>query len=217
MKIDILKKTPIFKGLDEIEIESVLNTLKSRLINYKKDEVIFEMGTTISEMALLISGSIHITKLDYLGNLNIIAVIKPGDLFGESYAISKGEKLGVTAISETDSELLMIDVSGIYSEKSLGVPGFTKFSMNLMNILANKNIIMSKKLDHLTKRSIREKIMSYLSEISIKENSSKFTIPLNRQQMADYLCIDRSALSRELMKLKAENTLDYHKNTFKLK
>ncbi len=217
MKIDILKTTPIFKGLDENEIESVLKSLKSRLVKYSKDEVIFETGSVIKEMALLLSGSIHITKLDYLGNLNIIAVIKPGDLFGESYAISKGEKLGVTALSETDSELLMIDVSSIYSEKSLGVPGFTKFSMNLMNILAHKNIIMSKKLDHLTKRSLREKIMSYLSEISIKENSLQFKIPLNRQQMADYLCVDRSALSRELMKLKAEGNLDYHKNIFTLK
>ncbi|WP_425539054.1 Crp/Fnr family transcriptional regulator [Microaceticoccus formicicus] len=217
MKIDILKTTPIFKGLDENEIESVLKSLKSRLVKYSKDEVIFETGSVIKEMALLLSGSIHITKLDYLGNLNIIAVIKPGDLFGESYAISIGEKLGVTALSETDSELLMIDVSSIYSEKSLGVPGFTKFSMNLMNILAHKNIIMSKKLDHLTKRSLREKIMSYLSEISIKENSLQFKIPLNRQQMADYLCVDRSALSRELMKLKAEGNLDYHKNIFTLK
>ena len=214
---EILTKTALFKDMSIEEITSLLATLDSEIKGYKKGETILETGDINKKIALVIEGIIHITKLDYLGNLSIIAVINPGELFGESYALSPGEKLGVSAVTETDSKILFIDVEKFKDEKISELKSFKMFYTNLMHILANKNIQMSKKLDHLTKRSIREKIISYLSQVSIEAGSNIFEIPLNRQQMADYLCIDRSALSRELMNLKSENQIDYFKQEFKLK
>lgn len=213
----ILEKTQLFKGMEIDETTRLLSELDSEVKSFNKGETILETGEINRKIALIIDGIIHITKLDYYGNLNIIAVVKPGELFGESYALSDNEKLGVSAVSETESRILFIDVEKFNDERITELSYFKIFYMNLMHILANKNIQMSKKLDHLTKRSIREKIISYLSQVSIEKGSSNFEIPLNRQQMADYLCIDRSALSRELMSLKSDNYIDYHKNTFTLK
>lgn len=214
---EILKRTGLFKNMSIEEITNLLSDLDSKVYKYGKEEMILKTGEVNRKIALVIEGVIHITKFDYLGNLSLIAIIKPGELFGESYALTDGEKLGVSAVSETESTVLFIDVEKFNDEKINELDSFKKFNRNLMYILANKNIQMSKKLDHLTKRSIREKVVSYLSQVSIEAGSSSFEIPLNRQQMADYLCIDRSALSRELMNLKSENKIDYYKNEFKLK
>lgn len=214
---EILKRTGLFKNMSIEEITNLLSDLDSKVYKYGKEEIILKTGEVNRKIALVIEGVIHITKFDYLGNLSLIAIIKPGELFGESYALTDGEKLGVSAVSETESTVLFIDVEKFNDEKINELDSFKKFNRNLMYILANKNIQMSKKLDHLTKRSIREKVVSYLSQVSIEAGSSSFEIPLNRQQMADYLCIDRSALSRELMNLKSENKIDYYKNEFKLK
>lgn len=214
---EILKRTGLFKNMSIEEITNLLSDLDSKVYKYGKEEMILKTGEVNRKIALVIEGVIHITKFDYLGNLSLIAIIKPGELFGESYALTDGEKLGVSAVSETESTVLFIDVEKFNDEKINELDSFKKFNRNLMYILANKNIQMTKKLDHLTKRSIREKVVSYLSQVSIEAGSSSFEIPLNRQQMADYLCIDRSALSRELMNLKSENKIDYYKNEFKLK
>lgn len=206
----------LFDGVSAEQLEGLLDCLQARPSSFSKGETILEEESVLSAMGLLLEGEVHIVKEDYLGNRNIIAIIKPSDLFGESYACSDGEKLNVNVICAKDCQVLFLNTQSILERCQNFCESHRLLVSNLMHIMAAKNILLSKKLDHLTKRTTREKVLSFLSEKSMEKRSLTFEIPFNRQQMADFLCVDRSALSRELMKLKEEGYLDYDKNQFRL-
>ena len=153
---------------------------------------------------------------DYYGNRSILGQFGPGDLVGESFACAESPSLPVDVIATADSEAMLIDCRRLASpcEKACGF--HNRLVQNMMRVLSRKNIALTRKMQITSRRTTREKLLSYLAAEAVKNRSNQFEIPFNRQELADYLCVDRSALSRELGAMQAEGLLKYEKNRFEL-
>jgi len=213
----ILKKSPLFSGIEENEAEQLLSCLGAKTAAYLKNQYIFRAGETTSSAGLVLSGSVHILKEDVWGNRGILAEAQTGDLFGETYAVLPKRPLEVSAFAAENTEILFLSMHKILTICSSACRFHTLLIQNLLSVLAQKNLMLTEKMEHLTKRSTREKLLSYLSAEAQRQQSSAFEIPYNRQQLADYLSVDRSAMSGELGKLRDEGLLRFHKNRFELK
>ena len=214
--IKILKNSALFYGLSEEEINKALKYSKMGICGYKKGTYVFNSGDVIKNIGLVVEGTVMVEKEDYCGNRSIIAVVREGDIFGEVYACIKNGQSDVSVSTIKDSKILMVNVEFILSgERDVdGLSGVIE--RNLVSILAQKAYILNKKISHITKRTTREKLMSYLSETARDSGSGKFKIPFNRQELADYLCVDRSAMSNELSKMRKEGIIEYNKNYFEI-
>lgn len=215
--LDIIKMSPLFNGISENEIKSMLTCLSAKSETYKKNQFIFRLGETIAAVGMVLSGSVYITKEDFWGNRSILAKAEAGDLFGETFACVQTKSLGVSVTATEVSDILFLDVGRIMTTCTNVCEFHTKLMKNLLYVLADKNLMLTKKMEHMAQRTTREKLLSYLSDEAQKTGSAYFQIPFNRQQLADYLCVDRSAMSNELCKLRDEGILTFQKNEFQLK
>lgn len=208
---ETVKECPIFKNfsIDEtIEIFSVISFYEK---DYKKNDIILAENTKVEYFGIITNGKIALSNFDYFGNRNILNVFEKGDSFAEAL-VSLEIQIPHEVISLTDSSIVWIEYKSL--SKSLY---YQKILNNLLNIISTKNLILNKKLQILSKRTTREKILEYLSnQKKALSLDSNFEINLNRNEMADYLALDRSNLSRELGKLKKEGIIDFKKNKFKL-
>ena len=214
--ITTLKKSKLFAGLGEDEISAMLSCLSARLQTYKKGEYVLRQGTHLSDITILVEGSLHIQKDDYWGNRSILGQIAAGEIFGEAYVAPENGILLNDVVAIEDSAVIFFDVKKIITTCSSACRFHTMVVQNMFFTISEKNKKLVQKLDHMSKRSTREKLLSYLSEEAQKQNSSAFTIPFNRQQLADFLSIDRSAMSNELSKMRKEGLLEFEKNSFHL-
>lgn len=213
--IPILKRTQIFAGVGDSEIESMLSCLGARLKTYKKGEYVFRQGEHITDITVLAEGNLHIQKDDYWGNRSILGEISKGEMFGEAYAYDSGAMLN-DVVAVEDSTVIFFDVKRILTSCSNACRFHSIVVQNLFFAISEKNRKLVQKIGHMSKRTTREKLISYLSEQAKKQNSGVFTIPFNRQQLADFLSVDRSAMSNELCKMRDEGLLEFEKNQFKL-
>lgn len=213
----MLQKTQLFAHMSLEDIDHILSCLGAQKRSYQKGELIFSAGDFITSMALLLSGSVHIQREDYWGSLTILSEMEPGDLFGETYACMKTEPAANSAVAAKDCDILFLDASRMFTTCPSACPYHTRLIQNFLSVLTAKNLSLNRKLLHVTRRSTREKLLSYLSDQSLKAKSSSFSIPFNRQQLADFLSVDRSALSSELGKMQREGLLSFHKNQFTLR
>ena len=181
---------------------------------YKKGETIFHAGEKARAMGLVVSGAVEIVRDDYWGNRQILGKARPGELFGESYACMPDEIFMISAIASEDTEVLFMEVGKILTTCSSACEFHSRLIHNLLYILAGKNLMLTRNIDHMGKRSIREKVMAYLSFQAEMHRSNTFEIPFNRQQFADYLAIDRSALSAELSRMQKDGIIEYEKSRF---
>lgn len=211
---EILRGSKLFYGVSELELKEMLHCLKPQIKSYQKGSFIFYRGDAASAMGLVASGSVHILKEDYWGNRTILAEVSAGQLFGEAYACSDRQELAVSAAAAQDCEVLFLDVKQIFTVCSSACVHHTRLIQNLVRALADKNISLTAKIEHMSQRRLRDKVLSYLSDISRQQGNADFFIPFNRQQLADYLSVDRSALSNELCKLRDEGLLRFEKNHF---
>lgn len=170
----------------------------------------------IEDIGVVLSGKIHMISEDFWGNQNIIAEFTENALFGEAHSISR-KPMFFSLVSVMPSSLLFLNTEKILDIREHRRNEVQKLYHNLMTIIIRKKLNYMKKADILSRRNLREKISSFLSEEYKKKGNSSFTVPYNRQQMADYLSVDRSALSKELSKMKKEGILDYNHNWFMLK
>lgn len=216
MESDILFKTKIFRNISKEDIQSLLKCLGAYERNYKKGEIIYTAGDTISSMGLIITGYVLIQQTDLWGNLNIFGHVGPGQVFAETYACVPGEKLMVDVISVKESRILFLDVQKILTTCPSACSFHSQLISNLLTIMSVKNLNLSRKINYISHKSIRDRLLSYLSFQAVEHNSYAFEIPFNRQELADYLCVDRSALSNELGKMKREGILTCRKNYFEL-
>ena len=214
--IPILKKTKLFSGICEEEIGSMLSCLDARLREYKKSEYVLRQGERSDNITVLVSGELHIQMDDYWGNRTIINRIGVGEMFGEAYVASENGVLLNDVLAVEDSAVIFFDVRKVITVCSSACRFHSILVQNLFFAISDKNRPLVQKLGHISKRSTREKLISYLSEEAKKQNSSDFTIPFNRQQLADFLSVDRSAMSNELCKMRDEGLLKFEKNRFKL-
>ena len=213
--IPILKRTKIFAGVGDDEIMSMLSCLGANFKTYKKGEYIFRQGEHITDITVLAEGNLHIQKDDYWGNRSILGEISVGEMFGEAYAYDSGAMLN-DVVAVEDSVVIFLDVKRILTSCSNACRFHSIVVQNLFFAISEKNRKLVQKIGHMSKRTTREKLISYLSEQAKKQNSANFTIPFNRQQLADFLSVDRSATSIELCKMRDEGLIEFEKNQFKL-
>ena len=214
---DKIKKSPVFAGLSDEEIRAFLTCSNSKTDSVKKGGFIFREGDGISRFGLLLGGEALIIHEDFWGNRNIISRVVPPQLFAETFAFSSGKTLSVSVVAESDCTFMLFDVEKMMFPCASVCAHHGKIIRNLLSDMANKNIRMNEKLLHMAKRSTREKLLSYLSSVSEAKGKNEFDIPFSRQQLADYLSVDRSAMSAELSKMKNEGIIDCEKNHFVIK
>lgn len=211
----IIKTSELFTGIDDENIEYVLSALSAAKRTYRSGEYIFRAGEYISSAALLLEGSVYIQCEDYWGNLSILNKIFKGEIFGEAYAFGTACTILNNAVAAEDSTVLFLDINRIFTVAS-DCEFYPIVIQNLFALIAEKNRMLAQKLGHMSQRTTREKLLSYLSEQSIKSGSPAFDIPFNRQQLADFLSVDRSAMSNELCKMRDDGLLRFKKNHFVL-
>ena len=208
MDLSAVSRSRIFKGLSEEESIRVISDLDPRIRRFRRGEFIIMAGDIVQNVGIVMEGSVSVCRDDYWGNRNIVGRIGPGDTFAESYALAGGRTIDVSVQAAADCQVCSLSAEAMLSEP--------KLTRSLLNLLANKNLYLNNKLTHVTQRSTREKLLSYLSQVAQQERSSDFVIPFNRQELADYLAVDRSAMSSELGRMRDEGILDFHRAHFVL-
>lgn len=215
--IPVLKRTKLFSGVGDEDISTMLSCLGARLLTYKKGEYVLRQGEHLDDILVLAEGSLHIQRDDYWGNRSILGNIGVGEIFGEAYVAPESGTLLNDVVAVEDSAVFFFDVKRVISTCSSACRFHTMVVQNLFFAISEKNRGLVQKLDHMSRRTMREKLLSYLSEAAKKQNSADITIPFNRQQLADYLSVDRSAMSNELCRMRDEGLLEFKKNRFRLR
>ncbi|MBE6879139.1 MAG: Crp/Fnr family transcriptional regulator [Ruminococcaceae bacterium] len=214
--ISVLRQSSIFSNISENEIELLAGCIQPVIRRYRKGEYVFCHGDSMDSITVLLEGSVHIQKDDYWGNRSIINIIEAGDMFGESYALTQNSVMLNDAVAVEDCVVAFFDIHRMLTSCSSSCHFHSKVIQNLFFALSEKNIKLVQKLGHISQRSTREKLISYLSEQAAINKNNSFNIPFNRQQLADFLSVDRSAMSNELCKMRDEGLLTFHKNQFTL-
>ena len=214
--ISILQRSQLFAGVGEANIEAMLDCLSANLRDYKKGEYVLREGERVDNVMLLASGSLNIQKDDFWGNRSIINHISAGEMFGEAYIAPESGPILNDVIALEDSDVMFFDFRKILTVCSSACRFHTNVVQNLFFAISEKNRQLVQKLGHMSKRTTRDKLISYLSEQAKRGGSSTFSIPFNRQQLSDFLCVDRSAMSNELCKMRDDGLLTFDRNTFSL-
>ena len=211
-----LKNTPLFHGIREEEIQAMMSCLGAREKHYQKHEVILRAGSPTAEIGLVESGSVNIVVNFYWGSSNIFGHVEKGSIFAENYASIPGQELLCDVVAAEECEILFLNMRQLSSTCSKACSFHNRLIQNLLSISAKKNLGLSSRMMHIAPKGIRDRLLSYLSEQALKNGSSHFLIPFDRQQLADYLGVDRSALSNELSKMQKDGLITYRKNEFTL-
>lgn len=214
--ISILKNTQLFSGASDEDIEAMLGCLQARLCTYKKGEYVLREGERIERLMMLVKGELHIQRDDYWGNRSIISMVGVGEMFGEAYAAPESGPLMNDVLAVEDSAVIFLDIGKLLTVCPNGCKFHAMAVKNLFFAILEKNRKLVRKLGYMSRRTTREKLIAYLSEEAKRQNSSAFSIPFNRQQLADFLSVDRSAMSNELCKLRDEGLIEFEKNRFRL-
>lgn len=205
---------PLFSGLKEYEQHLLFDCFYIVEKTFKKGSYIINYGDEIKNVLIIKEGSVCVVEDDYWGNRSIISYLDKNNIFGIAYAYSNNQAYPISLIAMSDCKILFIDIKKIFNPCSKKCYHHTQLMKNAVMILSNKNIALINKIEHMSKRTIKDKVLSYLSNCSKIYKSNHFHIPFNRQELADYLAVDRSALCATLSKLKKAKIIDYHKNNF---
>lgn len=212
--VNILKQTQLFRQVSEDDILAMLGCLQATYRTYRKGEYVFRQGDRLNHITVLAEGALHIQRDDFWGNRSIINLVEPGEMFGESYLAPDSGALLNDVVAVADSVVLFFDVTKLLTTCASSCRFHNAVVQNLFYVLSEKNRKLVQKLGHMAKRSTRDKLISYLSDEAKRQNSANVTIPFNRQQLADFLSVDRSAMSNELCKLRDEGYLTFERNRF---
>jgi CRP-like cAMP-binding protein len=212
----ILRDCPLFEEIEENQMDALLACLKVVHARYGKEEFVFRAGDKFSMVGVVVSGGVRIIQDDFEGYRTILAHIAPGELFGEAFACADNDVLSISAATSEASEIMMIDYKKLVTTCSSACAFHARMILNMLRILVEKNILLIRKIEHVSKRTTREKILSFLSMQAAIAHSTTIEIPFNRQELADYLCVNRSALSRELSLMQADGLIQHGKRRFQL-
>ncbi|MBQ9512356.1 MAG: Crp/Fnr family transcriptional regulator [Lachnospiraceae bacterium] len=216
MNSSFLANTMLFHGIREDEISALLPCLFAREKKYKKDALILRAGDVTAELGIVAEGSVNIIVNHYWGGSNIFGHVAKGDLFAENFAAIPGKELICDVVAAENCTVLFLNLERLLTTCEKGCVYHNRIIKNLIRIAATKNFHLSTRMMHIASKSIRERLLSYLSAEAMENGTAHFTIPFNRQQLADYLGVDRSALSNELGKMQREGLITFHKNDFTL-
>ena len=212
-----LSNTQMFRGLGEEEITSLLGCLNAGKRSYKKGEIILSEGSITENVGIVLSGMAMITCSDIWGNASLLGEVSPGSVFAEVYACIPGQPMLVTVAAVEDTSVLFMNVGRVLTACTNACPFHARLAQNLLTICAHKSLRLSLRIQHTSSKSIRGRLMSYFSECAKRSGSNSFFIPYNRQQLADYLNVERSTMCNELSKMQREGVIEYEKNYILLK
>ena len=213
---DVLRKCPLFNHISDENLPKALSCLGAKQISCNKGETIFAEGDTAQYIGIVLRGSVQLVRVDYYGNRSILTSIEPPQLFGEAFACAELASLPIDAVAAEDTEVILIDAAKISAQCTNICTFHRQLILNLLNIVSKKNIVLHQKIEITSRRSTREKLMAYLLMQAKKAHSNTFSIPYDRQELADYLGVERSGLSAEISKLRNEKVIECRKSTFTL-
>lgn len=216
MNFLFLTETPLFRGITAQELEDMLACLGTDVRSYEKGQMIYRTGDVVTSLGVVLSGSVLIENDDIWGNTTVLDCVGPGQIFAETYACTPDEPLMVNVVAAEPAQILFLNVGRVLHACSNACGHHTALIHNLLTLSAQKNLNLSRKIFHTSPKTIRGRLLSYLSYQSMRSGSSTFTIPFNRQQLADYLNVDRSALSNELSKMQRDGLIRVERNHFTL-
>ncbi|MDR2455382.1 MAG: Crp/Fnr family transcriptional regulator [Deltaproteobacteria bacterium] len=211
-----LKDSPLFEGVSEAELEAMLKCLGCKRKSFSKGQSVYLAGDFVREIGIIASGKIHLVQGDAWGHQNILTELSAGEMFAEAFVCGGVGALPVTVMAAADTDVAFVDFQRVITQCTNACVFHSLLIRNIVGILARKNIMLQGKMDHITKRTTKEKLLSYLSEQARLRGSKKFEVPFDRQGLADFLSVERSALSAEMSKLKAEGVITYRKSSFEI-
>lgn len=212
---DVLKTVGLFKDINFNDLEAVLKCLKAEIKFFSRNEVILLAGNKPRHVGIALAGQLHITQEDFHGNRTLLAAVNPGEIFAEALCCAGVSQSPVTVTAETDATIMLMDFLRILHTCSKACSFHTKLIENMLGLIANKNLFLQNRMEIVSLKSIRAKVMRYLESLAPKQGRN-ITIPFNREALADYLCVERSALSHELAKMRKDGLIEYKKNAFTL-
>ena len=215
--LPVIRSAPLFSGVSEDELTAMLSCLGAEVKRFPKDDFLLRAGDTAEAIGLVLAGSVLVIQEDIWGNRNILSKAGPGQTFAAAYACAPGSLLNVSVAAETPVTAMFLNVRRVLTVCPSACAHHSRIIRNLLGELAEKNLRFGEKLTHMGQRSTRAKLMSYFSAEAQRLGAYEFDIPFSRQQLADYLAVERSGLSLELGKMKREGLLDFHKSHFVLK
>lgn len=213
--LTILTECALFHGLREAQIQEMLPCLSARQSRFRRGQFLLRAGDRVAFAGILLSGEAEVLQEDFWGNRNLLAAVGPGDLFAEAFACAHAVS-PVSVLCKTDGSVLYLNVRAVFSPCEKACAQHKALSQNLIRVLAEKNMQLNEKAGYLSQRSTREKLLAYLSAQARRTGSASFRIPFDRQQLADFLSVNRSAMSAELSKMQREGLLRAERSDFTL-
>lgn len=210
------KSGPLFAGISEEGVDQVLACLSARPRHFDKQAMLLRAGDA-PVMGVVLAGSVHILQEDFWGNRSLLGRAGPGNLFAEAFACAGVLRLPVSVEACEPTDVLLLDAGRLSAVCPAACPHHVQMIRNLLRLMAEKNVGLARKVEHMARRTTRDKLLSYLSAEARRSGGSAFSIPFNRQQLADYLAVDRSAMCSELSRLRDEGLLDFHRSAFVLR
>ena len=214
--INDLSQTKLFSGIGPEEITGLLGCVHARIAHYAKGEMIIEEGSRISYFGLMLSGHGRSIKWDASDKVIIITLLQKGSELGVLLAASPEYESPVSVQAQDETTVLLIPYDCLVTQCKKACPSHERLLRNFIGTVAEKGLVLHERINCLLKPTLREKIKTYLLQVSREQRSRTFSAPLNRNAMSEYLNIERSALSRELSYMKRDGLIEYHRNSFKL-
>lgn len=215
--LEIIRKCPLFQNIEDFNVIPMLGCIGGYKKKFKKGEIIYREGDNIRAIGIVLQGQVELSKYDYNGNKSILATLDAPQMFGESFACADIKKIPMDVGALIDSEIMFVEVERILKTCSHVCNFHNQMIANLLKAVATKNVLLNRKIEITSKRTTKEKLLTYLYLKSKEEGKKNFYIPYDRQSLADYLEVDRSGLSVEISKLCKEGIIENHKNYFVLK
>ena len=217
MELDIMNvKAPLFEGITPEERKSMLGCIGYHMATFRKGDIIAFEQENIRNVGIVLSGAVDMVKEDVWGNKVLVARMGKDEIFGESFAWGKNKQSAVTFVVSENAKVLVIPLDRVMHSCTNTCVCHRQLVENMVHIIADKNRDLIRKIEVISKRTIREKLLSYLSSQAQAQNARYFEIPLGRTELAEYLCVDRSALTRELVKMREDGLIDYDKNCVRI-
>lgn len=215
--LEILHRSPLFRGIEAKELSALLDCMGAQPRRIKKGDTVLAAGERAIHLGIVLAGRVQVSRLKADGQRIVMGEIRPGQLFAESFACAQAEALPVTATAGADGAVLLLDSGRLSAPCSAACAFHGRLIANLLSVLAHKNLALAGKVEVLSGRTIRERLLAYLEDLCLKAGKNTVTVPFDRQALADYLCVDRSALSRAIGQLREEGVLEVDRGKFTLK
>lgn len=213
---EALQSCPLFQNIEEAHIEKMLLCLGARIKTFDKKETVISAGEPATNIGILLTGSVKIISTDYYGNRSIVSTAKAPELFAEDFACAEAYEMPVSVIADEPCDVLLLNCSHILHTCRHNCAFHQQMIFNLMKDIATKNLAFHQKIEITSKRTTREKLIAYLLSCAKEYGQNSFSVPFDRQELADYLEVERSGLSAEIGKMKREGLIDCKKSNFKL-